>query len=425
MDNVVQHFIHQPVLAGAAVVSLVAVLVSIPYFLKQQKRYGSLLEFASQTRKVITGVAFIALIGALAYSLTPYQAPAASEVALVLGDTQNTPAPKLSTEITDQLENTMLQHQGESVDALADSIKVVSAVKHPDVIALDAEELKLREIGKNSSNAKRSAEMNLQALSEKIKNLAPTDNGANYLEAILEARNNIKEGASIVVIGSGLSDYGDINFSQSKLLTNEQARKDTIAEIKKKYGHNYLNNYKVVFYGLGDTAAPQEPLSNKQKEIVRSFYKEVIRGMGGEVETDTKTLTGDPVSTKYIVGTTDTGCGDIGLIFDDENLKFISNQAAFADAVAAKTTLSSIKNIWDTYTDTIQLIQVDGYIAHYAGSDNLSQQRAERIKKALVELGIPQDKINATGRGFGPYSQDAQNRMVKVTINRDNAQCSD
>ncbi|MNY82760.1 hypothetical protein D3C86_2250560 [compost metagenome] len=55
--------------------------------------------------------------------------------------------------------------------------------------------------------------------------------------------------------------------------------------------------------------------------------------------------------------------------------------------------------------------------------DTLSQSRADQVKKTLVEIGIPADKINATGRGFGPFEQDAQNRMVKVTISRDGELC--
>ena len=83
----------------------------------------------------------------------------------------------------------------------------------------------------------------------------------------------------------------------------------------------------------------------------------------------------------------------------------------------------SIKTLWDNYSGTIKSIQIDGYIAHHPVLDNLSQLRADQAKKALVELGVPSDKINATGLGFGPYQLDAQNRMVKVTISRDSDQC--
>jgi outer membrane protein OmpA-like peptidoglycan-associated protein len=423
MNNLTQHFSHKPALLVVIIISLAVIATSVPYFLKQQKRYGSLFEFASKSRKVIAGISCVALLVTLLYSLTPYVAPASDEIAIVLGNTQNTPNPKLSGDVADAIEGTMLRHKGDDVDQLADSIKLISAVKNPEVIDLDASELRLREVGNNSSNAKRSVETNVKTIEETIATLAPSDNGANYLEAILEARDNVQEGAKIVVIGSGLSDSGDLNFSKTNILTNEQTRKDAIRKLKSKYGHDYLDGYTVMLYGLGDTAAPQEALSSKQRGIVRDIYEATIRGLGGTVETYTKTLIGEPVKTNYVVGTTDTGCGDIGLIFDDDNLKFVSNQAVFTDEAAAKSSLTSIKNLWDAYGDNIQTIQIDGYIAHYAGADNLSQDRANLVKQVLLDMGVPPAKLGATGRGFGPYEQDVQNRIVKVTISRNSDQC--
>jgi OmpA-OmpF porin, OOP family len=425
MDNFIQHFLHEPLLLIGGIVAFVLCAVSLLYFLGQRKRYGSLFGFATNARKATASISLIVLISVVIYSLTPYTPPSPDELAIVLGNTQNTPTPKISQDVSDIVESVMLRHSGESVDEMVDSIKLVSAVKHPEVMDLDASELKLREIGNNNSNAKRSAEINIESIATKINALKPTDNGANYLEAILEARNNVKEGSTIIVIGSGLSDTGDLNFSQGNMLIDEQERKQNTLNIKKKYGHDYLENYNIVFYGLGDTALPQEDLSNKQKETVRAIYKDVVRGLGGEMTISTKTLTGNAVETNYVVGTTDTGCGDIGLVFDDESLKFVSNRAVFADSSVAKGSLTSIKNLWDKYSATIQTVQVDGYIAHYAGPDNLSQQRAELVKNALVGLGVPGTKINASGRGFGPHQQDAQNRMVKVTISRNNDQCND
>lgn len=425
MDNLFQHSSHQPTLLVVLAVALILLIISVPYFINQRKRYGTLFEFAPMPKKLVSGASLLVLIGGIIYGLTPYVPPPTDEIAIVLGNTQNTPAPTISNEISAAIEGTMLRHKGESADELADSIKVISAVKQPVVISLDASDLKLRDIGNNSSNAKRSAGIDIKAINEKLNNLPPTDNGANYLEAILEARDNVSKGSKIIVIGSGLSDTGDLNFSQSNILTNEQSRQYVLQKIKKKYGYNYLNQYSVEFYGLGDTAKPQEALSSKQKEVVREIYKDTIRSLGGDVGINTKTLAGDSIKTDYVVGTTDTGCGDIGLVFDDNNLKFVGNEAKFIDETAAKESLTTIKTFWDKYSDIISSIQIDGYIAHYPGFGTLSQKRANLVKKVLINLGIPADKIKATGRGFGPYKQDAQNRMVKVTISRDNDQCEE
>lgn len=423
IDNTIQHLTSKPLLGVLFIVALIVVAFSVPYFLKQKKLYGSPFDFAPQSRKVWAGIASVFVVGIGIYLMTPYVEPPSDEIAIVLGNTQNTPAPSLSGDVSEVIISTMLAHKGEDADILIDSIKFISAIKQPDVIDLDGD-VKLSGISHNNSNAKRDAKRNITAIEKKLNDLPPRDNGANYLEAIMEARNNVKSGSRIIVIGSGLSDSGDLNFSKTNLLTSEETRKRTIQEVSEKYGSDYLEDYSVEFYGLGDTTMPQEALSNIQKDIVRDLYKDIIRKLGGKVTINTRTQTGDAIATKYVVGTTDTGCGDIKLIFDDEDLKFVGDKAIFIDEASALKALSAIHNIWDKQHDTIERIQIDGYTAHYPGADTLSQERADSVKDALVRLGISSDKLTATGKGYGPYGTDAQNRTVKVNISRDNKQCA-
>lgn len=419
-----QHVNGAPFLAGMFVAALVVLCVATPYFLKQHKIYGSMFEFASTVSKVFTGIAVALVVGIGIFFSTPYSPPSSKEIAIVLGNTQNTPAPSIAGDIADLVSETMLQHKGSDTDDIADSIKFISAVKNPTVVNFRSLDIKIHDISTNSSNAKRDAKRNVEAISEKINQLTPTDNGANYVEAIVKARDNVEPGSRIIVIGSGLSDTGDLDFSKTSLLTNEDSRTTALDAIQEKYGANYLEGYTVEFYGLGDTNTPQEALSSIQKGVVRDIYKDAIRQIGGKVTMHTQTKTGPSVETAFVVGTTDTGCGDIKLIFDDEDLKFVGDRAIFIDEALATKTLSTVQDIWNQQKDTIEAIQVDGYTAHYPGADSLSQDRADTVKNALVRLGVSSDRITATGKGYGPYETDAQNRTVKVNISRNNKQCS-
>lgn len=423
-DNVMLHVVSKPVLAVLFVVALLIVIFAVPYFLKQNKLYGSMFEFAAKSRKVWTGISAALLVGIGIYFFTPYVEPPSDEVAVVLGNTQNTPAPSIEGDVAKVVTATMLAHKGDDADTLVDSIKFISAVKQPKIISIDDSDIKLRKIGANKTNAERDAKNNIEAISEKLKAAKPSNGGANYLEAIIEARDNVKTGSRIIVIGSGLSDSGYLNFSKKSILTNEEVREEAVAEVQEKYGSNYLEGYTVEFYGLGDTTAPQEALSNIQKGIVRDIYQDSMRKLGAKVLVNTRTQVGQPVETQYSVGTTDTGCGDINLIYDDEDLKFVGDQAAFVDQAAATKALSAVYDIWAKQKDTIQAIQIDGYTAHYPGADSLSQERADAVKAALTGLGVTADKLTATGKGFGPYETDQQNRTVKINISRDNQQCS-
>lgn len=424
MDNISQHLTEKPILIAILAISLLVVMSSIPYFINQKRLYGTMFQFASTGRKFTAGLSAIALGFVALVLLTPYTPPPSTEIAIVIGNTQNTPTPSLTSEISDTIESTMLLYKGKSTAELKDGIKVISAVKEPEVINFSTVDLNLKDIGLNNSNAKRDASINIQEIEGKIKELTPNNNGANYLEAIIAAKNNIEKGSKIIVIGSGLSDSGDLNFSKNSILTNSRVREEAIDNISDKYSSTYLEDYHVEFYGLGDTTDPQMALSSVQKDLVRSIYEEAITRMGGSVSINTSTLAGPAVKTTYLVGTTDTGCGDVKLIFDDEDLKFIPDQAAFIDEVAAMETLSTIRELWDNQRDMIELIQIDGYTAHYPGAETLSQERADTVKSALSHLGVPTEKMNATGQGYGPYEEDSQNRKVNVNISRNNQQCS-
>ena len=422
-DNVAQHVAARPAVAVIFAVSFFVLVFAVPYFMKQNKLYGSMFTFASKGRKVSAALAGFAVVFIGLFFVTPYTPPPSDEIAIVIGNTQNTPMPVLDGEVASSVVDTMLAHKGDEVDTVSDSIKFISAVKQPSLVNLEKLGVQLRKIGSNSANAERDARMNIDEITQKINAVQPSDNGANYLEAIIKARDNVKPGSRIIVIGSGLSDSGDLNFSKDSLLTNEDKRSAAIQALQEKYGSDQLQEYSVEFYGLGDTVKPQEALSSLQKGIVRDIYKDAIKALGGTVTTSTRTLAGNAIETQYVVGTTDTGCGDINLIFDDNDLKFVGDKAIFIDKAAAGNALLSVKSIWDKQQDTIVSIQVDGYTAHYPGAGELSQDRANTVKDALVGFGIPVNKVTATGKGYGPYDTDAKNRAVKVNISRDTDQC--
>lgn len=424
MEFFLENITKQPIIVVMTIICFGFLVYAAFYYISQQRKYGSYLEFASKFIKIGSLIALAGLLFFGILSFTPYKTPPSSQVALVLGDTQNTPRPVFSKEVRDLVTETMLQHKGEEVQDVLDSIVFISAAGQPEVIDINTTNMKLRSIGNNSSNAERSAALNLKTIEAALLESTPKSNGANYLEAILKAKDNVDEGANILVIGSGLSDSGDLNFSLSSILTNDEKRAQAISSIREEYGRNYLDGYTVSFYGLGDTVSPQESLSTKQKELVREIYREVIKSLGGKVSIDTSTIKGESVTTTYVVGTTDTGCGDIGLVFNDDNLKFVSNDSKFVNPAAAKESLTSIKNIWSEDGSSISSIQIDGYIAHYGGGiESLSQPRADAVKALLVELGVPADKLIASGKGYGPYDNDAQNRIVKVTVDRNNEMC--
>lgn len=411
-----------PTKAVLLLATVVVVALCARKLLTQQRTYGTTSYASPIVRWGGAAAACLLILQAVLLS-RPYSPPPTGSIAVVLGNTQNTPKPKLSSDVVSLLRETMLLHKGETAEEVLSAMAFVSAAGNGQV--MDLGDLELVDIGVNTTVAERDAAKNVRLIEDRLNKAKPTDNGADYLEAILLAKQNADSGANIVVVGSGLSDAGDIDFAHSNLLNDEAARSAALKRLVRTYGRNYLVDSAVTFAGLGDTAPPQEPLASKQKEIVRDFYRQVITALGGKASVETRTQTGDPVTTKFTVSTTDTGCGDVGLRFGDESIQFVSNEATFIDEKQARQALLHVKEIYDDNPSAIELIKIDGYIAHVPAKDPklLSGARAETVLKELEQLGIPRNKLEAEGKGFGPFNVPTADRMVKITISRDTPNC--
>ncbi len=424
LNNWIENLSASPFKMVALLVTLGALLVASIMLVQSRRDYGT-IRYASPAVKWGAGMASALLVAQAAWLAQPYETPPAGEIAVVLGNTQNTPNPQLRSDVSLLIEKTMLLHKGEKVDEFLDSISLVSAAGSPTVVPLDAEELGLVDMSVNDTRAKRDARNNVQAIERHVRGLTPTENGVDYLEAIFLAKQNAGPGTNIVVVGSGLSDSGELDFAHTQLLHDENTQAETVDRIAEEYGRTYLASQSLTFTGLGDTVPPQEPLAARQKDVVRELYEEAVTGLGGKVSVDTKSLTGDSVRTDFTVSTTDTGCGDVNLRFGEESVKFVSNEATFIEPKKARKALQRVADIFDKNPSAVKLIRVVGYIAHVQANDPtvLSGARARTVRDELQSLGIPARKLRARGKGYGPYKIPTEDRMVRISISRDTPNC--
>lgn len=431
-DNWADHLSASGTRTVVLVLTLAALALVAFKVVREQRTYGS-LAFLGTGTKVIGGIALAALVVQAVQLSRPVTIPSTGQVAVVIGNTANTPRPRLASDVTELLGDTMMLHQGEPSEDLVASFAFVSATAVPEVLPLDGDELRLAGIGMNSTRAKRDVRRNVQALQEHLDALSPTQNGANYLEAILLASQNVEPQSNIVVIGSGLSDAGDLDFAHGNLLTSEGSREKAVDALREKYGANYLAGSTVYFSGLGDTADPQYPLSTRQKDIVRDLYKDAVLAIGGRARIDSTTQVGKAVDTEFVVDATDTACGELARTFTEDSIRFVSDQATYVDPAQAEKALRSLVRLYQRSPDAVRKIQIAGFIANESGApkigpggQRLSEDRAQAVLESLVELGIPREKLGAVGKGYGPHADPQRpelDRMVKVTISRENPDC--
>lgn len=278
-------------------------------------------------------------------------------------------------------------------------------------------------------------------------NTPPTNNGTQYLETIMRVSDEMfamreeNEKCLVLVIGSGLSDGGFLDFSSNDLLgtaTDPETVYEKIAESEMLPAGKYNNekNYRVEWVNLGEVVSPQNELNEKEKENLQEIYDKVLRHVYGKNLKSNLILTtrvpkieaSVPTDKTIKVAKVEGVCIDFTDSIYDENspISFIGSQVEFKNLQLAREELDRIAK--KINCSKAQKIIVEGYVAlakRQSPDYKLAQDRAERIKNELINLGVDASIITAKGMGKGPYEEEdangvwreelaSRNRIVKI-----------
>ena len=344
------------------------------------------------------------------YCLTTKDDP--DELIIVTGNTQNSPAPDLDFtkgDLKELLSGVFYNSErGDTAD-----VHIVSAAKSSYTIEY-----------KN----KYSVKQNIRASNNELKKLSkelsgaikesPSEAGADYLGAILKAKSLIDDSAKnpvIVVVGSGYSDSGVLNFASDDLIARYRSNSDDITNLvsnSKDIRKGMLNGVKIYWYNIGEVTSPQ-PNMSRYKEDTKEIYQVALKYLGvGDVKFYASDISADAksVDSQYSVSPTYVDELKAGDIFKatERVAKFNPDQATLVNTDEAKENIKSFAKRFNA--DNGVKLRVIGYIAH-CGYDNgeLGLARAETIKNILVDFGIPKDKIETVGKAGMPPNDMNEN----------------
>ena len=290
------------------------------------------------------------------------------------------------------------------------NLPIISASTGNDLIDINDE---VQAPGNNMTATKNILEENLSIIEEKM-STAPNADGADYLNAILKASDLVKSGKkpAIIVIGSGYSDNGKLNFSTDKLLERyTTARRmskehDYIASFftsDARYYGNELNHIDIHWVNLGHVTGRQMPLQ-EYRQTEESIYRDVFNYLGvNNFETGTDRLSSYSINTEHTVNTVIPENINIKGITCDINEKlgrFYPGQSILINEQEVRKYLE--ENIANNYNN--ERLTITGYIAYCIDTGSLSIDRANVIKNSLVSLGVPADKIETKGMPGSPIS---------------------
>ncbi|MFC7245223.1 OmpA family protein [Catellatospora aurea] len=235
---------------------------------------------------------------------------------------------------------------------------------------------------------------------------------ADPLKALRLAARATPAGGTVVLFDSGLQTTAPLDFRGEGMLEADPT--EVVASLVAKQAIPELAGRRVILMGLGDVAAPQDQLDPAMRNTVLEIWRAIARA-GGAPCVDT--LTDPPHANTALTGVRPVslvkipkpplppvGCGEQRLS-NGGDVGFLPGTAELRDPPAARRFLKSYADRFRAVTGE-PYIELLGTTARWNTKEEqqrTGKDRAEVVKKILIEYGVPAASI--TTEGVGSYSK--------------------
>ncbi len=347
------------------------------------------------TRRLGAGAALLLLAGSLAAcggdgTGAPAGPPGA--LALILGGHANSPRPHLVPEARAAL--TSAVHNGDEVTVIVNEGRPVAK---PAPLVRDAQ---------NDDARARQERDNIAMLEAAVQRARAKTAENNLLASIdLAARSVSAAGGrrTIVIVDSGLQTVAPLELQQPAMLGADPAEVATF--LGDGAAVPQLAGVDVVLSGIGDTAAPQQPLSTGQRRNLVDVWTTVLERAGAKVRVLDVPLGGDaltdvpPVTAVTVTPPSSYDDAAQRVELRGDTVAFLPDQAVYRDAAEVENTLRPLAERVVRDRLAVTLIGTTASAGTPAGRATLSRKRAELVRSTLVKLGV--DAAAVTSKGVG------------------------
>lgn len=277
------------------------------------------------------------------------------------------------------------------------------------------DEIKNANATMRQSEQKRMADNILRELSNVQAEVPEADTLAALKLAVRSLKSSGIAERRLMIIDSGLSTSGVIDFRNNLI----SADPETLAEmLMQRKEIPDFSEIRVDWFLIGDVSFPQEELEGRHKEQIREIWKAIIEKGGGTVVfKDNTPRPSEPRENLPQVSPIDLPDSE-PIFFEKCDLKKEENP--FREPVFLSESQVKFNGNSSDYSDPSTAISVISEIADYMNSnpsfrillcgttagDNrsdfsrkLSLERAEAVKRTLIELGINENRILTRGLG--------------------------
>ena len=352
-------------------------------------------------RGLLAAAASVALATSLAGCAANGPSRPTGGLAIVLGGHGNMPPAGLHGVAAQVLDNAV------ESQALV-SLVVADGAPH----ALETRQL--RTTGEDDDARLASEAANRRTLGEDITSARARTPETNLLSALGLAAQEIASAPgrhTIVVVDSGLSTAGAVNFLQDGLFDADPG--DLVTSLRSAGALPELDGVHVVFQGLGDTAPPQPELGAVARTQLVELWTSIGLAAGAvdvNVEPAGPRRAQDPdLPPVSVVGpAAGITCTANTVVLDGGDVAFRADSAVFRDATVATTTLRPIAERMRGPGVTGTLTGTTADVGDDEGQRHLSRQRAQAVADLLGSLGVPVENMTVVGLGsdFPGYVDD-------------------
>ena len=228
---------------------------------------------------------------------------------------------------------------------------------------------------------------------------------ADVLGALAVAASEVPRGGNVIVMDSGLQTTALLNFTAGLLNDDPQ----TIVNYLKSSGElPDMTGQHVYFVGLGWTAPPQPALDVRDRTRVVQIWEKLVTAAGAScvaLDPSAPVLQNAVPNRPLVTIVTPPppppppGRCSVTDLGDANNVGFDFDSTTFRDPAGARATLQKLA---DVMLRTGESVKLTGATSS-EGSDQhnlaLSLQRANAVRDALVQIGVPSSRITTAGVG--------------------------
>ncbi|MGE3288173.1 MAG: OmpA family protein [Pseudonocardia sp.] len=215
-------------------------------------------------------------------------------------------------------------------------------------------------------------------------------------------------GGAIVIADSGLATRGYVNFTDPGTL--DATPEDVVTRLRADDALPDLSGV-TVFLAVGDTAAPQAPLTVHYRKQVYAIWDAVVRAAGAACVASiddsgpaVPPLADVPDVTEVLIPGPPEGVGGCRTVLADAGpVAFRPGTADFVDEHAADEQLAKVAD--ELLAQRCGAVMLTGTTAHWTDRPlayhvDLGTKRAERVRVELEIHHVPADRLRTRGVGY-------------------------